>query len=59
MKEYEVYYRDNLKIIEVHTDRAMYQGIPWIECSEFQKRKYENFTVLSNNTREQIKLIYL
>lgn len=56
--EYKVFYRDEVKVIEVDINTAQYQGIPWIQCSEFQKRKYENFIVLANNTREPIKLIY-
>lgn len=56
--EYKVFYRDEVKVIEVDINKAQYQGIPWKQCSEFQKRKYENFIVLANNTREPIKLIY-
>lgn len=56
--EYKVFYRDEVKVIEVDTNKAQYQGIQWKQCSEFQKRKYENFIVLANNTREPIKLIY-
>lgn len=57
--EVKIYMRDELKVIEVTTSRAKYQGIEWKQCSEFQKRKYENFVFLTNNTGQPIKFIYI
>jgi hypothetical protein len=57
--EVTTYMRDEMKVIEIRTAEAKYQGIPWRECSEFQKRKYENFTYLSNNTGYPMKFIYI
>lgn len=59
MKEYQVQQREKTKVIEVNTKVAKYQGIPWGECSEYQKRKYENFVFLANNNRDKIAFIYV
>ena len=57
--EVRIYMRNEVKVIEVTTSKAQYQGIAWKQCSEFQKRKYENFIFLSNNTGLPMKFIYL
>lgn len=57
--EVNVQIRGELKVIEVQTKDAKYQGIKWVNCSEFQKRKYENLLFLTNNTGQQIKFIYI
>ncbi len=54
----KITHRGDFKVIEVDVNLAKYQGIVWKELSEFQKRKYENYLVLSNNTKEPIKFIY-
>ncbi len=56
--EFRTYYRAGNKIVEVDTKKAKYQGKPWTSLSEFQKRKYENLIVLTNNTRQKINFIY-
>lgn len=56
--EVTIHNRNGIKVIEVSMMKAKYQGIPWVECSEFQKRKYENFLFLSNQERNRIKFIY-
>lgn len=57
--EVKTYMRDDLKVIEITTSQAKYQGIKWNNCSEFQKRKYENLIFLENNTGMQMKFIYI
>lgn len=57
--EVKTYVRDEVKVIEVTTSRAKYQGIFWKNCSEYQKKKYENLIFLSNNTGQPMKFIYL
>ncbi len=56
--EITVHHRNGIKVIEVDMKKAKYQSIPWIDCSEFQKRKYENFQFLANQERNRIKFIY-
>lgn len=56
--EVKIQMRDEFKVIEIDTKRVKYQGIKWANCSEFQKRKYENFIYLSNNTGLPMKFIY-
>lgn len=57
--EIKVYNRNGYKVIEVDMKKAKYHRIPWIDCSEFQKRKYENFQYLANQDRSRIKFIYI
>lgn len=57
--EVKTYMRDEVKVIEITTSQAKYQGIMWKNCSEFQKKKYENLIFLSNNTGQQMKFIYI
>ena len=57
--EIKTFIRDEFKVIEVTTSKAKYQGIAWKNCSEFQKRKYENLIFLTNNTGLPMKVIYL
>lgn len=56
--EVKICLRNGIKVIEVDTKRAKYHSIPWIDCSEYQKRKYENFQYLANQQRNRIKFIY-
>lgn len=51
-------YRDEFKVLIIDTKKATYQGIPWVSLGDFGKRKFENFLVLSRNTREKLKIIY-
>lgn len=50
--------RNGYKVIEVDMKTAKYQHIPWVDLSEFQKRKYENFQYLKNQERSRIKFLY-
>ena len=56
--EINVIHRNGIKVIEVDMKKAKYHSIPWVDCSEFQKRKYENFLFLANQERNRIKFIY-
>jgi hypothetical protein len=56
--EITIHHRNGVKVIEVDMKKAKHHGIPWIHCSEFQKRKYENFLFLANQERNRIKFIY-
>ena len=51
--------KGDLKIIEVEMAKANYRGLQWQDCSEYQKRKYENLVFLENNTGEPIKFLYI
>lgn len=57
--EINIYNRDEFRVIEVTTAKAKYQGIEWKNCSEYQKKKYENLLFLTNNTGLQMKFIYI
>lgn len=50
--------RNGYKVIEVDMKKSKYHGTSWIDLSEWQKRKYENFLFLSNQERNKIKFIY-
>jgi len=56
--EVTVHNRNGYKVIEVDMKKSKYQHIPWIDLSEFQKRKYENYLYLANQERSRIKFIY-
>lgn len=57
--EINIFHRNGVKVIEVDMKKAKHHDIPWIDCSEFQKRKYENFQFLANQERNRIKFIYI
>lgn len=57
--EITVINRSGIKVIEVDIKRAKYNRIPWVECSEYQKRKFENFHFLANQNRNIIKFLYI
>ena len=62
LKGVRSYFRENLRVLEIKMNEANYQGIPWNKCSEFQKRKFENFVFLSNNRQGmeyKIKIVYI
>ena len=56
--EIAIHMRNGWKVIEVDMKKSKYHQIPWVELSEWQKRKYENFLYLSNQERNKIKFIY-
>lgn len=56
--EIAIHMRNGWKVIEVDMKKSKYFSIPWIQLSEWQKRKYENFLYLSNQERNKIKFIY-
>jgi hypothetical protein len=56
--EVNIFMRDGYKVIEVDMKKTKYFSIPWVDLSEWQKRKYENFLYLSNQERSKIKFIY-
>lgn len=47
----------DLKIIEVDTKRAKYQGVSWRTMGDYGKRKFENLLVLEQ--RERTHIIYV
>ena len=47
----------NLKVIEVDTSKASYQGVSWKTMGAFGKRKFENLLVLEQ--RERTHIIYV
>lgn len=57
--EIKIHNRGDIKVIEVQTSKAKYQGIRWTNLSEYQKRKYENIIFLQNNTGLAMKFIYI
>lgn len=56
--EITTYLKEDLKIIEVQTTKAKYNHVQWENCSEYQKRKYENLLFLENNTGLPMKFLY-
>lgn len=56
--EVKIHNRNGYKVIEVDINKAKYHSTPWVDCSEFQKRKYENFQYLKNQERSRIKFLY-
>lgn len=57
--EITVHHRNGWKVIEVDMKKTRYFSTPWIDLSEWQKRKYENFLFLSNQERSRIKFLYV
>lgn len=57
--EITIHTRNGHKVIEVDMKKSKYFGIPWVELSEWQKRKYENFQFLANQERNRIKFLYV
>ena len=47
----------DLKIIEVDTKKASYQGILWRTMGDYGKRKFENLLVLER--KERVHIIYV
>lgn len=44
----------NLKIVEVDTNKASYQGVLWRTMGDYGKRKFENLLVLEQKQRTHI-----
>lgn len=57
--EITIHNRNGYKVIEVNIKKAKHNHISWVDCSEWQKRKYENFQFLANQERNRIKFIYI
>jgi len=47
----------DVKVVEVDTSKATYQGISWRTLGDFGKRKLENMLVLEQ--REKVKILYV
>lgn len=47
----------DLKIIEVDTKKASYQGVLWQTMGDYGKRKFENLLVLEK--KERVHIIYV
>lgn len=47
----------DLKIIEVDTSRASYQGVLWRTMGDYGKRKFENLLVLEQ--KQRLHIIYV
>jgi hypothetical protein len=43
-----------LKVIEVDTTKAKYQGVSWRTMGDYGKRKFENLLVLEQKERTHI-----
>lgn len=48
---------NDLRIIEVDTKKASYQGVPWQTMGDYGKRKFENLLVLEK--KERVHIIYV
>lgn len=44
----------DVKIIEVDTSKAKYQGVSWRTMGDYGKRKFENLLVLEQKQRTHI-----
>ena len=54
------YHREGKRVLEIDTSKAIYQEKDWKDCSEYQKRKYENLVFIENSKdRVQLKFVYI
>jgi len=44
----------DLKVVEVDTKKASYQGVSWRTMGDYGKRKFENLLVLEQRQRTHI-----
>lgn len=47
----------NVRVVEVDTKRARYQGVLWQTMGDYGKRKFENLLVLEK--KERLHIIYV
>jgi len=46
-----------VRVIEIDTSKAKYQGIPWATLGDYGKRKFENILILTINERAKINYV--
>jgi len=47
----------DMRVVEVDTSKATYQGVSWRTMGDYGKRKFENLLVLEK--KERIHIIYV